>query len=145
MFKAGFGFYLVIIMFGISKFDKAEVHMENIIMQVDFQDFFENDTVALKINDCLIFTNAILKSHDIIGITDMSVKFEQKGEGYKCAFKDSSVTCDRFHSNVKIQITLNRVLREYNINVDNGKYIGFSKKSKNDLDLIQSVSPFHYF
>ncbi|MGE5317557.1 MAG: hypothetical protein ACM3ME_06140, partial [Chloroflexota bacterium] len=46
-------------------------------MVIAFQDFFENDTVSISLNDCQLFENKILNSTREIGYTGVTLLISQ--------------------------------------------------------------------
>ncbi|WP_419026896.1 hypothetical protein [Culturomica massiliensis] len=112
-------------------------------MEIDFQDFFKDDTISVKINNCLIIENSIITSEPSIGLTKCSIRFinskdvfiEETNKILPCPFS--------LKRNINILVTLNKKEILFNIDLRKGHFIGFDKKG-NELDLLQSKTPFEY-
>ena len=113
-------------------------------LEIDFQDFFKNDTVSLTINQYLIFKNKPLISDFSTGITDVRVRIYHYEGGGLIKFDNDSLKIDSLSNPVIIKASLNGSLNEYTIKLENGKYIGLSKKSDTGFKLYQSKKPFEY-
>lgn len=116
-----------------------------VIFEIVFQDFFNNDTISLKANDCSTFKNIILTSDKSTGMTD--VKFKVYAHGRKEAeivLKDHLIIYNYSVDQISLIIYLNGNEIKYNINLKKGAYLGFSKKNKDGLSFLQSIAPFQY-
>lgn len=113
-------------------------------LEIDFQDFFLNDSVSLAINQYFIFANKILNSDFSSGITDMRVKiYRSKNESFVIIGNDS-IMIGSMTDTIIINATLNGNENKYKIDIDKGKYIGLSKKCDDGFILYQSKEPFEY-
>ncbi len=118
---------------------------DSIQFEIDFQDFFINDTASLIINDCTIFSNITLVSNGSTGLTNMRIKESGiKGSDCQVKYLDKLIKCRISNDEIKLTILLNGKENKYAINISNGKYIGFSKKHGGELYFIQSKIPFQY-
>lgn len=115
------------------------------VFQIDFQDFFSKDFVELKVNACNVFADT-LTSDKSDGFTDMRINaYLKKGEPtYFIKYKDKSVECSSEKEGLNLIVTLNGYQNKFKIDFAKGKYIGFSKKNKNELYITQSEKPFVY-
>ena len=114
--------------------------------EIDFGDFFHNDTVCLSINQYSVLNKKVLTSDFSTGITDAIVEvFNYMGSGLITIGKDS-IKIKRISTPIKIKVSLNGRLSKYKINLEQGRYIGLSKinRVKNELDFYQSKNPFEY-
>jgi phosphoribosylformylglycinamidine (FGAM) synthase-like amidotransferase family enzyme len=115
------------------------------IFQVDFQDFFQNDTVTLGINGCSIFSNKLLTSDRSTGLTSAIVKAQLTNNAQiKVYFNGQSFLCMYSKDKIFISIIFNHFEKKYEVDLSKGKYIGFSKKDKHELIISQSKRPFIY-
>jgi len=118
---------------------------KEVIFQIDFQDFFHNDTVTLRINDCLVFKDHQLTSEISTGLTDARVKGYLDDEmQISIFFSSESHLCMYSKDKISISIVLNHYIKKYVVDLSKGRYIGFSKKDKNELSFSQSQKPFIY-
>lgn len=122
---------------------KSQKNMDS-YLEIDFQDFFKNDTVSLTINQYLVFANKTLNSDFSTGITDIRVKiYRNKNEGFVKLGKDS-IMIGSLTDPIIINATLNGNNNEYKVDIEKGKYIGLSNKGGNNFKLYQSKEPFEY-
>jgi len=112
--------------------------------EIDFQDFFKNDTVSLSINQHQVFKNEILNSDFSTGMTNVSVRvcFHKK-RGF-VEYKSKSFEIDNLSQPVILKVHINGILNEYIINLKQGEYIGLSMKRNGGLNIYQSKIPFEY-
>lgn len=113
-------------------------------LEITFQNFFDKDTVRLKINDCTIIGETEITSNRILGITDLSIKLTKSN---KITIKKKEVTlpCSITSTDIlTLKATLNNQEESiYTINQKDGKYIGFNK-IEGKLKITQSKTPFEY-
>lgn len=122
---------------------KSQKSMDS-YLEIDFQDFFENDTVSLTINQYLVFENKTLNSDFSTGITDVRVKiFRYKNEGFIKLGKDS-ITIGNLIDPITIYAIINGNKNEYKIDIEKGKYLGLCNKGGSNFQLYQSIEPFEY-
>lgn len=113
-------------------------------LEIDFQDFFKNDTISLKVNEYLICKDKILNSDFSTGITDVRIRiFTCKNKGL-VKFGNDSIIIGNLTEPITIIATLNGNLNECEVNLENGKYVGLSNKGENILKFYQSKVPFEY-
>ncbi|MDP4183667.1 MAG: hypothetical protein Q8862_00720 [Bacteroidota bacterium] len=116
----------------------------NLLFRVDFQDFFKNDKVSFRVNKQDIFTNQKLKSDLVIGRTEFIIKIFNTDNCAIALFKDKIIHLKKIVSPIILEISINNHLNTYVVNLDNGKYLGFSKKKKNELDSMQLKRSYMY-
>ena len=120
---------------------------ENMILEIDFQDFFENDTVSLTLDSCLIFKNMKITSNSVLGlVTSISIQvYRVETNIILVKYNKSDTYCylDDFDK-IKIKIVINGKENQIPVNLDNGKYIGLSKGKSNKVDAEQSKFSFGY-
>ena len=112
-------------------------------VQIDFRDFFEEDTISVRINNYLIVENKIITSDEVIGfawfriklISPNKVSFDSTDMVLPCSFK--------LKTNVTISIILNGKEESFDVDLEKGRFLGFSK-NKNQLYFLQRQSPFFY-
>jgi hypothetical protein len=112
-------------------------------MEIDFQDFFKEDIVSVRINDCSIIEDEVVTSNQIIGYTGFRIKVISPN---KVSYRDKHKTllCSfNLEANVKVFVTLNGNEELFEIDLSRGHYIGFDKKDE-QLLLSQSKEPFEY-
>lgn len=118
---------------------------ESILFKVDFQDFFINDTINLKLNDCPIVSGIILNSDNSLGVSNFRLAVYNKADNnYRVTFSEKNIVCKGAGSNIWLNIELNGNLNKFKIDLKQGMYIGFSKKNKTSLSFFQSKKPFEY-
>ena len=103
-------------------------------MEIDFQDFFKNDTITICVNGFPILEEESLTSDEIIGYTRVTVIITNFELPYSIVLT----------STVKITTILNGYEENFDIDLNKGLYIGFSKKRDGSLYLLQSKIPFEY-
>ena len=116
--------------------------MQQEIMVLSFHDFFENDTVTCKLNNCTILENKVLNSHKVIGFTGVELIIN-KGKILmgNSVMKTHCLIDLKNESNVTV--ILNGYKENFKVDLTNGVYIGFSKNGRR-TNLIQSRIPFEY-
>lgn len=110
---------------------------------VSFHGFFENDTISVKLNNCLILKDKLLKSDDIIGYTGVTLTVDNSNRVFLGKeLLGTSCLIDLMDEN-NVAVILNGYQENFKIDLSKGIYIGFDKKGK-QLYLIQSKTPFEY-
>lgn len=123
---------------------KLGTNMET-TLEIDFQDFFKNDTVGFKFNECPIFTDVNLNSNHSTGLSSVILKIYKKGNrNYHIKYSGSSIECNTLQEKVEVTVIMNGVPSKFFIDVNAGKFIGFSKKGQAELYFYQSQKPFEY-
>ena len=116
--------------------------MQEEVMVLSFHDFFENDTVTCKINNCAMFENKVMNSHKVIGYTGVELTITKDEILLGTSVLKTHCLIDlKKESNVTI--ILNGYEENFKVDLKQGVYIGFSKKGKRS-NLIQSRIPFEY-
>jgi hypothetical protein len=113
-------------------------------LEIEFQDFFKDDKVSLKFNECTVLTDVVVNSNESTGLSSVRLKIYKKGKAYQISYADSSINCKKNNDEIEIAVILNGKGNKYVIDVSNGKFIGFSKKSETELFFLQSKMPFEY-
>jgi hypothetical protein len=112
----------------------ADTSSKEVVFKIDFQDFFNKDTVTLRINNCLIFKDNLLMSDRSTGLTKARIKaYFNDGQSIKILCDGRSQLC-----------MFNHCVKKYEADLTKGKYIGISKKSATELSFRQSQKPFIY-
>lgn len=112
-------------------------------MVIAFQDFFENDTVSISLNDYQLFENKVLNSIKEIGYTGVTLSINNQNEVLLgSAILNIPCRVDLKSEN-KVVVVLNGNIETFTIDLNKGVYIGFDKKGDH-LYLIQSKMPFEY-
>lgn len=122
---------------------KSQKNMES-YLEIDFQDYFQNDTVSLSIDKYLVFANMPLNSDFSTGITDIQVKIYKQRKGGFVKYGKSRIKIGNLTGLLNISVSLNGNKNEFKVDIAKGKYIGLSKKGDNNLRLYQSKEPFEY-
>lgn len=117
----------------------------DVAFQIDFQDFFSKDFVELRVNTCTVWADT-LTSDKSDGFADLRINaFLKKGEPiYFIRYRDKSVECGSGKGELNLIVTVNGRENQFKIDFSKGRYIGFSKKSKNELYIKQSEKAFVY-
>lgn len=144
MFKTGIITSMLFISCGLHNFAKTQVKGYEVVLQIDFQDFFELDTMSMSIDNFTVFKDIVVNSGTVLGLTDVQVQLKKQKDYFICSFRETTNKCPDIGKFVKIKVLVNGVKSEYNIDIGKGKFIGFSKKSNNKLLFVQANSPFEY-
>lgn len=113
-------------------------------LEIDFQDFFKNDTVSLEIGQQSILENMILNSDFSTGLTGLFLKVFLKEDKGIVQFGTKTVEINKIGKPLVVVVYLNGHRNEYTLDLKQGKYIGLSKKSNMLLDFYQAKEPFEY-
>lgn len=114
------------------------------VFQIDFQDFFTQDTVSLKINNCNIIYCGVLNSDPATGLTNLILKgsiskktisIKSNGKKYRCKIVDGKI---------KLTVYLNGIQNLFFIDLAKGSYIGLCNTGQNIISLKQSITSFEY-
>jgi hypothetical protein len=123
----------------------ADTSSKEVVFKIDFQDFFNKDTVTLRINNCLIFKDNLLMSDRSTGLTKARIKaYFNDGQSIKILCDGRSQLCMYLKGKISISILFNHCVKKYEADLTKGKYIGISKKSATELSFRQSQKPFIY-
>ncbi|HPN68359.1 MAG TPA: hypothetical protein PLZ32_02540, partial [Saprospiraceae bacterium] len=132
---------LLVLNTGCISINRNSIMQEN-KMIISFQDFFENDTVTCKFNDCLILDSKILNSRKDVGNTGLTLTISKGKVLLNNTSLDINCLTDIKNENF-VTILLNGHEETFKIDLSKGVYIGFDKKDKH-LYIIQSKTPFEY-
>lgn len=136
--------YILLMFVSSCSSSKLSTNMET-TLEIDFQDFFKNDKVSLEFNGCSILVDAILNSDESTGLTSVRLKVYKKGDkNYQIIYSGLSTNCVAKDDKIEIIVVLNGKPNKFLIDVNAGKFIGFSKKNQTELFLNQSKNPFEY-
>lgn len=116
----------------------------NSFFEIDFQDFFKNDTISFEIGHQPIFKNVIVNSDFSTGLTELTIKVVFNGDGGVVKFGTKSIEIKKIDNPIEINVYLNGHQSKYTIDLKQGRYIGLSKKSKTSFDFYQEKEPFEY-
>lgn len=130
-------------------------NVQSLLMKVDFQRGFTNDTVGLKFNDYTIFDNILLTTTDILDFTEFVVKiYSLDGGEIAVSYYGKNTNGSDFFGKVKIiktNITNTSLTIKINgdkfiniIELKKGKYVGVSRTSSNQIKIIQRDTHFFY-
>lgn len=116
----------------------------DLLFEIVFQDYFSNDMIELKLNNCSIFSDS-LTSSKILGVTKMRI-LAYKGTGLTYSIKiiNKFVECNSNKDEINLEVVMNGHKDKFKVDLKKGRYIGFNKKNKNEVDIIQSMNPFVY-
>lgn len=132
---------------GISSHRLSETQPKGI--SIEFQDFFQVDTISVFIEDILILENKIINSEEDIGLTNLLIEIKKLeiGEYTITCPLEKKIKVKLPHLNdekrLKLRITMNEVKHFFDIDIKEGYYIGFDKNGS-DIVLNQSKIPFEY-
>ena len=124
--------------------NRSDVPQKNLVFEIDFQDFFNHDSVSLILNDDTVFYNLNLISDKSNGHTDTRVDVFSSGRGKMEIICDGKSSIVDSNESINLLVTINSVKRSYAASLSKGRYLGISKKYKNDLTIIQATTPFQY-
>ena len=79
------------------------------------------------------------------GLTNVQVKVHTYNKSkLEVVFGKKSMMCNLDNNKINLSVLFNNTHLQFIIDLSKGKFIGFSKKSKNELILNQSAKPFIY-
>ena len=115
------------------------------LLVIDFQDFFNEDTVSFNIEGRSIFRNLVITSDEVLGKTDICVQvIKETPDAILINYKNNEEICHyKSDKPMQMSVILNGRENEFYIIPTKGKYIGFSK-DEDGIDMIQSEDPFEY-
>ncbi|WP_312791705.1 hypothetical protein [Sphingobacterium sp.] len=117
----------------------ASVNAEDTLyLQIVFEDFFQNDLLDLSINDEIILEKDTLNSGFSDGITSTIIRIFRQGEEYEITVHDKAIFIPIKDSLITIFIILNNKEFKFQINPEDGVYIGLNKKKDGSLRIAQS-------
>jgi hypothetical protein len=117
---------------------------DSILLSIDFQDFFINDTVDLRINNVSIFEKKVLTSDKSTGFTDLVITINfLKKKVANVHYLNSNINI-KLKTKITLDIYLNGNKNHFEIDENCGKYIGLSKRDSNQFYLVQRSKPFIY-
>jgi hypothetical protein len=100
------------------------------VFEIDFQDFFINDTVDLKINQCKVLFDTVLTSEISTGFTGVTLKaFKIGHKQIEIRYGKQTIICADGGDIVQVNIVINRKEISFSVNLLSGKFIGLSKKN----------------
>ena len=114
------------------------------IFEIAFQDYFKNDTISLAIDSQSVVSNLIVNSDTSVGLTALSVRFFIIEEGVQVKYGAESVLINKLTFPVEIILSLNGYRNKYLIDLNKGKYVGFSKKIDKSFYFYQADEAFEY-
>lgn len=130
------------------KFEEStneKINDEELYLNIDFQDFFEEDKVSFLINNCLVFENRILTSDKIDGLADTFIRVKKENSVLGVSINDKkNIKCKTNSNIVTLTIYVNKVKNKFTLDLYRGKFIGLEKSEKNKLILNQSERQFEY-
>jgi len=137
-------FTLILFQNCIANFFNKDKLSEEAKIEVHFQDFFKDDFISLTINNLEIITNEKLFSEPSTGFTGLVIKITK--DNVFLVINNKVLKKNKFEINQSffLKIRLNNKEHLYEINISHGKYIGFSKKTGDNLDFIQTEKKFIY-
>ena len=122
---------------------KSQKNMDT-TLEIDFQDFFKNDTVSLEIGHQSVLKNIIVNSDFSTGLTELCVKVFLDEDESLVQIGSKTIKINKVVRPIVINVYLNGYKNEYTIDLKQGKYIGLSKKSNALLNFYQAKEPFEY-
>lgn len=138
--------FLILVLLGLGcSINQKKSHIKNTFLVVDFQDYFNNDTVGLKFNNCSIFSGERITTKSPVGFANFRASFfKERKNKYKILYSGKMTMCKSSDKFLKLIVQLNGSEHEFFINLDKGKYIGFSKKNDKELYIFQNLRAFIY-
>ena len=138
---------IVIIFLVFWSCDARNYNMTNtkFLFKIDFQDFFKNDIVTFYLNDCVIFEDLELNSSGSTGLTDMILEVRENNQDIIVFKKDNEyVVCENSSKTINLTVVVNQVESAFKIDFMKGRYIGFDKKSNDEVLFNQATEAFEY-
>lgn len=122
---------------------KAQNQTMNEILyaSVRFEDHFNDDTLDLYLNEQLVLTSALLNSDKSDGLTNIIVDIYKQEDGHFIVIWGSTQKI-KFavpNDHLNIFIILNGIRSSYSVELNKGKYIGFSNDGKGNLMFTQKA------
>ena len=115
------------------------------ILQIDFQNFFDRDSVTLAINNCVILEDYLITSSKIDGFTGLSIKIGRQDRGKAVvSYLNKKIICNHFTGEISMSVTLNKKRLRYVIDLTKGMYVGLSKLGNDELSFVQTDKAFVY-
>lgn len=125
--------------------NRQNIEKQEVFLQVDFQENFENDNIGLKFNNCVIFAKEQVETFHPVGFTKLRVTIaKDRKKNYKVTYYDQTITCRYNGKVIKLFVELNGNVNEFLIDRALGKYIGFSKENDKRLGIRQQELPYLY-
>lgn len=123
------------------KSHRYKILVKDSLLELDFQDFFKNNNVSLTINNTLIFNKVKMMSEEDTGFTGFRVKIYSDSilVGNKSKYCKSFL----YKENI-LTVIVDGIESKLNITLNNGKYIGLSKKEDNSIFILQDTANFFY-
>ena len=136
---------LLIGAFSFCRTNKINHHTNDTsFLEIHFQDFFLNDRMGVKFNQCEVFKNLEVSSDKSTGTTGVQIKLFKEHNSYLIRWLDKKFVCNQTNGAISLVIALNGAEHNYSIDISKGKYLGFSKKNKGELSFVQSQTSFVY-
>lgn len=121
------------------------IFSQKIIAVIDFQDNFQNDTINLYVNNKVLINNTIITSIPELSLTGLRLIFIDDNS-YLIRHWKRILDTDLIFGISKtlfLRVLINGIETKHYINLENGKYIGISKKEKESI-IWQSDKAFVY-
>jgi len=136
---------LVLILMLVSKSSITNTpKTDNMLMDIEFQDYFVNDKIDLKINNVLICKDVVVNSSESTGFTDVTIIINKLDKNLAQIHYSNLTSNIKLTDKIKIDIFLNGVENVFVVDGSKGKYVGFSKKDGNQLYFMQRTRRFVY-
>ncbi len=116
-----------------------------IVLSIDFQDFFDGDTVSLQVEECEIFSDQELTSDGSLGLVDLEIHIARKSPTQiLIIYNEARKTCTHdVGERIVLRLVLNGQVDFFKVNPRKGRYVGFEKR-RNRIVMRQSKRPFEY-
>ena len=111
---------------------------DQLYLQVVFEDFFQNDLLDLWINNKKILEKDSLNSGFSDGITNTSILIFSKEGKYVIKVHDKTIFMPIKDSLIALTVILDSNNTKFQINPDNGIYVGLNKRKDGTLRITQS-------
>jgi hypothetical protein len=118
----------------------------SLLFQIDFQDFFKNDTISLKVDQCVVLADTPLTSDRSAGFTGVSIQaYALDDQHFKLVYNNRLIVCHGNANAISLNLWINKKEEDYMVDLSLGKYIGFDKeKSASKVRLNQRLTPYEY-
>ncbi|HEY6504250.1 MAG TPA: hypothetical protein VIZ28_09775 [Chitinophagaceae bacterium] len=118
---------------------------KELLLKIDFQDSFHNDTVSVTINGYEIIENVVINSAKVTGRTELSLSVNQENKMMYIEYFNK-VKKIKYQSYDKLifGIRINTLMQALNYDILKGKYIGVNKGNNDSLIILQSTKPYMY-
>jgi len=112
--------------------------------ELNMGDFFEKDTVSLYINNTVVFYNRELNSDFSTGLTGDDIYLFRENIGGIIEYDKNKMILPLLSDIILIKVCINGSCKEFNLNIEKGKYFSIDKVSDKEVKVFQSPTMIEY-